>query len=692
MQGAYEVYNNQTGIKLSYLLSDIDRCTDNSLAVISYSAYEKRAIRSPDFKLKPGLGPGNEVLIAWDKLPTDWQKQCIERFGNPKTETSPLEKFFKMDAAAKVFYDEYQFENGDYLTPAQRKRYTINASVLNALKDLKVYRENSKKSRQASLKGLWKSLSSDVNLFNDYLKRKHNTKHTLPANQRVLITKYSKYIQGKYESIIDGRNNNSNAQVVTPEMIKLWKDIYAGQRNYKPTYFEVSVKYNQFLAGQADFINNDTGEVYDPTKECYRPASDKTVYGYQEMWENRAATHSIRSGDRQKFKGMYDPYHKLKQPEFAGSMISIDDRQPPFEYAPGKRMWFYNAIDLGSEAFTCWVYGETKEGIIIDFYQQLVRNYTEWGLQLPYELECEASLNSSYKDTFLQNGAMFNEVRIEANNARGKRIERYFGVLRYGIEKLRHAWLARPFANSESNQSHGGKKEIVPKSELIAGCLKDIETWNNTLHSNQELHPGLTRWDVFLDKQHPKLTDTNWAAILPHLGERQKSTMRAGRIILQGMARVVGFNGKVALGETLINVMKRIEGQQVIIYWLQGSKGDVLKALVYDQSETLVCELLGDLAYNRAKIEQTDDDLLNRSLFSAYAATVQAFIRRNAAEIESITIIEKQQERSTRFKMPGITTYTPSESNAGALVTHDEVTEEIANESAYKLTTASRYN
>lgn len=65
----------------------------------------------------------------------------------------------------------------------------------------------------------------------------------------------------------------------------------------------------------------------------------------------------------------------------------------------------------------------------------MLRNYTEWGLNIPYELEAESSLNSSFTNTFLQNGYMFENVRIESNNARGKRIERYYKSLRYDVEK-----------------------------------------------------------------------------------------------------------------------------------------------------------------------------------------------------------------------------------------------------------------
>ena len=119
-------------------------------------------------------------------------------------------------------------------------------------------------------------------------------------------------------------------------------------------------------------------------------------------WENKAATHKLRSGNRQVYMGNFKPAHQLERPAFAGSLISIDDRNPPFKDLTGKRVWFYNGIDLASECFTVFVYGKTKEGIIIEFYRQMLRNYTEWGLNIPYELEAESSLNSSFTNTFLQ--------------------------------------------------------------------------------------------------------------------------------------------------------------------------------------------------------------------------------------------------------------------------------------------------
>lgn len=653
----YETHTNQIGVRISFLVSDEDKSHPNSLKVCSYEALKKRAKRYPGLRLREGKGPGNEALISWKCMPYEWKEACREKLGNPESDYNPLEKYFKVSADAKTYYDRFQFENDEYLTADQKDKYTINASVLEAVIRMKSDRTAQRKSRGGSAKGMWDGVRNDVVAFQDCLKKMGLTPHTLPSSVKRLKMRLNEFQKFKYESLIDGRNNNKNAQVVTPEMIELWQNIFAGQRNRKPTYIEVALRYESFLKGDLEIINNTTGELFDREDKAYRNASESTIYSYQSAWAQRSISHALRSGDRQKFKAAYEPWHKLAQPNYAGSMISIDDRQPPFEYATGKRMWFYNAIDLGSEAFTCWVWGDTKEGIIEGFYRQMVRNYAAWGLNLPWELEGEMSLNSMYKDNLLQNGAMFQHVRIEANNARGKRIEAYYRPLRYKYEKDEIGWLARPHALSESNQAGPGKKIQLPKTEIVQKALKAIERWNNDLHSNQEKYPGMSRWDVFLDNQHPDLKPINWAGILPYIGYETPSSMKLGRITLQGKHRVVGFDGEVATGEKLINIMKRIEGKQVVVRWLDDMEGNVLKSLVYDQSGNLICELLGDLEYSRSILERTESDEQNRELMSAYSATVQGYIRKNAHEVESITIIEKPKESKGRFVMPGLEKY-----------------------------------
>lgn len=180
-------------------------------------------------------------------------------------------------------------------------------------------------------------------------------------------------------------------------------------QSWKPDMAEVFRQYDAFLAGYVEIVNVETGEVFDPKE--YGKISQRTVSGFLSSWESGVATSRKRTGNRQIRLGMYVPFETLEHPQWAGSIISVDDRQPPFFYAEGKRVWFYCGVDLGSEAITAWVYGKDKEGIISEFYRQMVRNYSRWGMPLPYEVECESNLNSGFSDTFLKAGAMFKTVR-----------------------------------------------------------------------------------------------------------------------------------------------------------------------------------------------------------------------------------------------------------------------------------------
>ncbi len=712
----YETYNNQIGVRLSFLVKkELDEAKqvymphDDSLQLLSYGAYEKRASRHSNLKLRAGKGKGNEVLIAWNYIQSrepDWKDVLVESFGNPEISYNPLQDYFEVDGAARLFFDTYQQIK---LTPEQISQYTINASTFNAFAKLKKYRASLHKGKGNGSNGLWPGLISDLKAFKGYLKKEYGYEHTLPLSERNLRPYFTGMIKFSYEYFIDNRGRQANAAKVTPIMVQLWKDIYAGQRGQKPDHTEVWRQYELFLAGKIDILIHEDGEAYDRNNESFVSVDRTTVYNYQSLWENRAATHSKRSGNRQRFLGEYIPHGKMIQPKYAGSIISVDDRQPPFKYAAGggNRMWFYLAQDLGSEAFTAWVYGDTKEGIIDAFYKQIVVNYAQWGISMPDAIECESSLNSSFKDTYLAPGAMFQNVRIIANDARSKRIEREFEELRYRIESKEPGFIPRINNRSEHNQERADNIPFIAKEDIVRMELRLIAEHNNTLHSNQELHKGLTRWDVFMDKQHPKLSPTNWLGFMPHLGYREETSMKLGRVKLQHKGRVVGTRNfikeagmvdEVFLGDKLINVMSEIEGKDVDVYWIGGSDGEVLKAMVYDKKGMFVCELLDDLPYQRAPIEQSSKCKENITLTAAYRGTVEGYIRRTAKEINNITIINNEPKKlGTRFVMPGLEIYTPSTAQTKELPnindTEDDDLQDNLNDfnKAFNTSTASRF-
>lgn len=607
-------------------------------------------------RLNRGGGRGKQMHIKFDTLSSELQ----EAIGDPRKGNHPLLKHFQVDEEAVFYYASFRTRNGG-LDPEKQQRYITEASLLNAaVAFMEERRQMWERMQKSSMRGLEASVCVDILSFRPVLRNKFKREYTLPENEVRLKEKLRNYAklegEARYQFLISGQTGNSNASVKTLSQIQILESMFISQK-HKPTPTEVADQYNAFLDGYVEVISKDTGEVYNP--KDFGKLSLRTITSYLGSWHSRIATHSKRAGNRQQFIGNYLPYGSMYQPDFAGSIISVDDRNPPFWYAKGKRMWFYCAYDVGAHAFTAWVYGKTKEGIIVDFYRQIVRNYTAWGIPLPAEIECESSLNSSYRENMLADGAMFQYVRMEANKARGKYIERVWGKMRYEVDKKREGWLARPNALRESNQFGEDKVQIVPYDELAYQCLEDIQNWNNSLHPNQEKYPGMSRWEVFMENQNPDLRkETNWSMILPFIGYKTETSCKAGTIKLQRKEFFLGLNGQISTGDELIDLLEGVEGKELDVYWLDDHNGEVLKALVYLRgSNRMMCEAILKPKFHRAKIEQTAEDRKNMSLVMSYINTFSGFISRRKQEIEPVWVVDKRKKSvSTKFVIPGLGT------------------------------------
>jgi hypothetical protein len=645
----YEYYNDQLGVQARFLF-DGENAHEKSLKLIGERALQLRIKRKNIIRLRH-QAPGYPMLVLWSSLPVAWQDLLTKGFGEPQKQVrrSLFKQHYVRDARFFDEYSSYRFPDGSGLPDEKVDEYTVNASVLVAMQTIYDRRRKYRRELRHTAGGAWKSVCFEACNFRD------EVLHTLPDSPDRLRKELAKFRREGWKGLISKHHRNNNARVVTPKVELFINELFADFTT-KPTKAEVERRYNGFLDGYVEVINNETGEQYSP--KDFPRLSPSTITSYLSKWRNAVATEGIRSGDRQKYMTKFTPYASLKQPEYAGSIISVDDRQPAFEYEKGRRIWFYNGIDLGSEAFTCWVWGKTKEGIILDFYRQMVRNYAQWGFNLPAELEAEASLNSSFRDTLLQEGNMFQYVRIEPNKARAKRIERYYSSLRYEYEKGREGFLPRPFALSEANQAGPKEAPLIPYDKIVSGCLHDIERWNNTRHSRIE---NMSRWEVFLATQNPNVRPTNYRGIIPHLGYRTETSCRTGIIRLDGKEFLLGNNGVIAVGSQLIQMMDAAEGKRLNVRWLDGNNGEVLKAYVY-VGDTFVCEAVRKPEYHRARIERTDECEANLELMSSYTATITGYARSRRSEIDRVTIIDNRPSvLNNKFQIAGINRYEADE-------------------------------
>ncbi|MFJ1426968.1 hypothetical protein ACILFS_11745, partial [Capnocytophaga canimorsus] len=255
-----------------------------------------------------------------------------------------------------------------------------------------------------------------------------------------------------------------------------------------------------------------------------------------------------------------------------------------------------------------------------------------------------------------------------------KIIERRFGHLRNNIEKKANGWIARPHAKSEGNQVGKGKTEIIPYKELVQARLADLEDWNNQ-PSRQDKNQS--RWEYFLNNQKSDLPKTNYRAILPHLGYKQTTSCQRGFISLQGKKRAIADNGKILTGDALIEKMKQIEGKEFDVFWLDDNEGNVLKAIVY-QNGRYVCEVQEMPKFQRAKAEQTEQDLINKALQDAYTMTVIRFAERQSKAIESIGIVSVAPKPKRLFQIKGLKRYEAEneENEVEILGDFDEINED----------------
>ena len=132
--------------------------------------------------------------------------------------------------------------------------------------------------------------------------------------------------QERYASLVKGVFGNQHASVKTFAQMQLLESMFMSQK-HKPTPTEVADQYSAFLSGYVEIINQETGEVYDPKE--YGKLSLRTITSYLDTWHSKIVTFSKRAGDRQRFISDFIPGGSMLKPEYAGSIISVDDRNPP---------------------------------------------------------------------------------------------------------------------------------------------------------------------------------------------------------------------------------------------------------------------------------------------------------------------------------------------------------------------------
>ncbi|OWP83225.1 hypothetical protein BWK59_11655 [Flavobacterium davisii] len=471
--GAYEMFGEKIGVKIKYLISDIDNGKskkikhENSISVVKYDTLHKRLVSKTCVETKlRSASYTQDALVEFDTLCQDWRKRLIETFGNPpeKIRKSFLQERFKYDYEAFKYFNEYRYGNNQRLADDVIKLYTYNASLLNAVirakDDRQKYRKALATTRMEKF-DIWQSLSNDVNDFRD-------VEHNLPQTADTLRHKVTKYIKDNYYSVVSKKYGMRNAtKVMSKEQIAILKQLLRKHQNLQDT--DIASIYNTIGAeiGWCDITPN-------------------TVGNYRKKW--RLETIAGAEG-KKALKRTLEMAVKRQKPSSPMLFWTLDGWDAELLYQKevvknGKKTITYHnrlnvvvVLDPYTKYPIGYAIGEKENSQLIKEALRNAINHTRelFGQRyIPYQLQTDNFAKKTM--TPLYESASKFYIPAKVGNAQSKVIERYFSSLNKQLQKnLTPNWSGHNITARSENQPNSDVLNLIKKDFPDAiGCAMQI--------------------------------------------------------------------------------------------------------------------------------------------------------------------------------------------------------------------------
>ena len=465
---------------------------------------------------------GNTLIILASIRRPERLAMIEAKFGPiEKAEPEPMLKA-TVDSAARAFYTSYRKEDGSPLEPRLVEQYTNRASLLEALKrGLESQRAERARVGKKVKMGEW--YQGAMQWYNE---QREQFPCAEIGNARSFERVFKAYCNDGYVSVVSGRLGNDSARKVSVKtenlIVALWRT------NGKPFKERVWELYNEFVCGDRELYDKETGEVFRPDDFRHKgrtlELSPATVWSYLSEVMNTTAVYADRNGNFA-YQNTMRPKHQRKVGSYSLSKISMDDVALSRQTWDGKWVYKYIAVDVLSGYYfkPAYVVGKPGRKEVVECFRNMFRELTERGLPMPGELEVEHHLMEDIEWL----NEVFPFVRFCAS-ATEKRAEHNIRALKYGAAKdAGHTvgrWYARSEAYSSVRKKVNGDYELdgvkLTAEQLIADDLEDIERHNTELHKRQKTFAGMTRRDVLVSQVNPGLKPIEQRYLLRYIGEK----------------------------------------------------------------------------------------------------------------------------------------------------------------------------
>ena len=611
--------------------------------IMSAGNLQKMAQRGRLTVVRAGKGKGNCALIAVDSLPEKYKAEVRKLYpeGNRTRLIAWVQKNYERDTQAYSFFFN-KANTGVELPEEKVLEYTINASVLNCC--IRLYDRAAMCQKMFGNRYNWDEMTAVIDTLRDLYH------HTLPASTMRFRKKVAEYKREGYICLVSGKFGNQSARKVDFKTERLILGIAILPN--KPFNTSVAEMYNQFVCGELDVWDPETGEMFNPddfTDKNGEPMalSETTINNYLNSPKNRVLIDNAQMSFTT-FMHEVMPHVHRHAPEFSFSKISFDDRDLPRKLKDSKqRPKAYYAYDVTSQCVVGYAYNRNKNtDLVVDCFRSLFMLIEREGWGCPAQVEVENHLMSQWRDSFLKAGVMFPFVRFCApQNSQEKYAEQMNGAKKKSVEHRNHLGIGRFYAKDRHYRTEAKKvfdelndtyedQEYYTWEQLIAEDLKDIEQFNQTLHPNQKKYKGMTRWQVLVENMNPTLRPLDRAICARYVGEHVSTSIRRN-----SYCRVQGKDWWLSEVEVIEKLAPN--DFKVEAYYLTNEQGEATDVWIY-QDGMLIDKLQDVGTFNTADAEQTDED---RAIFTEQQKKIAHFgkyVRDNA--ISRVGVMSKAPE------------------------------------------------